>query len=165
MNANLVNTKRLNGVFSLRAARSWALGLVLLCPIIISGQGFTLDWFTIDGGGGSSTGGVYSVAGTIGQPDASGPLTGGNYSLTGGFWSLIGTVPTPGVPTLGVQLSGNTVMVYWPSRSTGFNPQVNTNLATPNWVTPAETVHDNGSIKYLLVNPPSGSRFYRLKHP
>jgi hypothetical protein len=29
-----------------------------------------LDWFTIDGGGGTSTGGVYAVSGTIGQPDA-----------------------------------------------------------------------------------------------
>jgi hypothetical protein len=56
-------------------------------------------------------------------------------------------------------------MVYWPSLSTGFNPQVNTNLATTNWVTPAETVQDNGSFKYLLVSPPAGNRFYRLKNP
>lgn len=165
MNANMVNTERLNGVFSLRAARWWALGLVLLCPIILSGQGFMLDWFTIDGGGGTSTGGVYSVTGTIGQPDASGPLTGGNYSLTGGFWSLIGTEQTPGAPILGIQITGATVMVFWPSPSTGFNPQVNTNLATTNWVAPPETVQDNGSIKYLLVSPPAGTRFYRLRHP
>ena len=165
MNANTVITKRLNGVVSLRAARLWALGLVVLCPIILSGQGFMLDWSTIDGGGGSSTGGVYSVAGTIGQPDASGPLTGGNYSLTGGFWSLIGAVQAPGAPPLGIQLSGNMVMVYWPSPSTGFSPQVNTNLVTTNWVAPPETVQDNGSIKYLLVSPSAGKRFYRLKHP
>ena len=41
---------------------------------------YSIDWFTIDGGGGTSTGGVYSVSGTIGQPDASGAVTGGNYS-------------------------------------------------------------------------------------
>src|SRR5207237_460684 len=42
-----------------------------------------------DGGGGTSTGGGYSLSGTIGQPDASSftsPMSGGNYSLVGGFW-------------------------------------------------------------------------------
>ena len=34
------------------------------------GQNYSIDWFTIDGGGGTSTGGVYAVSGTIGQPDA-----------------------------------------------------------------------------------------------
>jgi len=54
-----------------------------------SAQPYAIDWHTIDGGGGTSTGGVYSVAGTIGQPDVSQqPMTGGNYSLTGGFWAL-----------------------------------------------------------------------------
>ena len=45
-----------------------------------------LDWYTINGGGGPSAGGVYAVAGTIGQPDA-GALTGASYTLGGGFWS------------------------------------------------------------------------------
>jgi len=57
-------------------------------------QTYSIDWYTIDGGGGTSTGGVYAVSGTIGQPDAGGPMTGGNYSLTGGFWSLIAAVQT-----------------------------------------------------------------------
>ena len=64
-------------------------------------QTFTIDWFTIDGGGGTSTGGVYSVSGTIGQPDAGGPMSGGQYSVTGGFWSLLSVVQTPaGITTV-----------------------------------------------------------------
>jgi hypothetical protein len=126
-------------------------------------QNYSLDWHTVGSGGGTSTGGVYAVSGTIGQPDAGGPLTGGNYALTGGFWSLVGTVQTPGAPLLGIRLNGNMVMVYWPSPSTGFNPQVNTNLATANWVAPPESVQDNGTNKYLLVSPAAGNRFYRLK--
>jgi hypothetical protein len=43
--------------------------------------------------------------------------------------------------------------------------EVNTNLATTNWVTPTETVTDNGIIKYILVNPPPGNRFYQLQNP
>ena len=63
-------------------------------------QSYSIDWHTIDGGGGTSTGGVFSVSGTIGQPDAGGPMTNGQYSVTGGFWALPIGVPTPGSPTL-----------------------------------------------------------------
>jgi hypothetical protein len=147
-----------------RSAPDLALFLWLLGLGGALAQNYSLDWHTV-GGGGTSTGGVYAVSGTLGQPGAGGPLTGGNYALTGGFWSLVGTVQTPGAPLLGIQLSGNLVMVYWPSPSTGFNPQVNTNLASTNWVAPPETVQDNGTNKYLLVSPAAGNRFYRLKHP
>jgi hypothetical protein len=139
--------------------------LFAIKPALLQAQTYSINWQTLDGGGGTSTGGVYSVSGTIGQPDAGGAMSGGDYSLTGGFWSFNTTVPPPPPPLLGIQITGNMVMVYWPSPSTGFNPQVNTNLATANWVAPAETVQDNGSIKYLLVSPPAGNRFYRLKHP
>lgn len=47
---------------------------------------YTMDWWTVDGGGGTfSTGGGYSLGGTAGQPDA-GLLAGGGYTLGGGFW-------------------------------------------------------------------------------
>lgn len=53
------------------------------------GNGYTLTWWTVDGGGASSsTGGDYSLAGTIGQPDAGPALTGGSYVLAGGFWGV-----------------------------------------------------------------------------
>ena len=55
-----------------------------------SGGGYDLSWSTIDGGGGTSTGGPYTLTATIGQPDAAwtaGPLgAGGDYELLGGFW-------------------------------------------------------------------------------
>ena len=48
---------------------------------------YSITKFTIDGGGGTSTGGVYSLSGTIGQHDASpAPATGGGYTVVGGFW-------------------------------------------------------------------------------
>ena len=127
-------------------------------------QSYSVDWYKISGGGGTSTGSTYFVTGTIGQHDASGAMSGGQYSVTGGFWALF-AVQTPGAPVLGIKLTNNMAMVYWPSPSTGYSLQVNTNLATANWVAPAETVTDNGTIKYNLVNPPTGNRFYRLKNP
>ena len=129
------------------------------------GQSYSIDWYKIAGGGGTSTGGVYTVSGTIGQHDAGGPMTGGNFSLTGGFWALF-AVQTLGAPVLSIKLTTtNTAMVYWTSPSTGYSLQVNTNLSTTNWVTPSESVTDNGTIKYIIVNPSTGNRFYRLKNP
>jgi hypothetical protein len=52
-----------------------------------SGGAYDLSWNTLTGGGQTSaTGGVYTLGGTTGQPDA-GTLAGGAYSLAGGFWS------------------------------------------------------------------------------
>jgi len=48
---------------------------------------FSIDWYTIDGGGGASAGGPFSLMGTIGQHDASPvPAQGGLFTLAGGFW-------------------------------------------------------------------------------
>jgi len=56
-----------------------------------SGGGFDLTWSTVDGGGAmNSTGGAFSVSGTIGQPDAQAPpvMSGGSFQLTSGFWAV-----------------------------------------------------------------------------
>jgi hypothetical protein len=126
------------------------------------GQSYSIDWHTMDGGGVTSTGGVYSLSGTIGQPDAGPAMSSGNFSLTGGFWSLF-AVPTPGAPLLTISLtSTNTVMVSWPFPSTGFALQQNTDLNPATWTTPSETVTDNGTRKFIIVNPQTGNRFFRL---
>ena len=146
-----------------------ALGLLISAlSLPAKAQTYSIDWFTIDGGGGTSTGGVYSVSGTIGQPDANAtPMTGGNYSLTGGFWSLLSVVQTTGAPLLSVtRTTTNTVLVSWVSPSTGFDLQVNTNsVASVNWSNAPGPIQDNGTMRYLIVNPPAGNRFYRLFKP
>ena len=60
------------------------ISLIVLTGSIANGQ-FELNWYTIDGGGGRSSGGPYKLTGTIGQPDAA-YSRGGNYELLGGFW-------------------------------------------------------------------------------
>ena len=133
--------------------------------MLSSNAQYSIDWSTIDGGGGTSTGGVYSVSGTLGQPDA-GHMSGGNFTLDGGFWGILGAVSSPGAPQLDIQLtSTNTVMISWPSPSTGFNLQQNDVLTTTSWVTPPEIVSNNGTIKFIIVDPPLGNRFYRLSKP
>jgi hypothetical protein len=61
-------------------------GLLAGIALAQSGNGYDLSWNTVDGGGQTfSTGGRYTLGGTIGQPDA-GALTGGGYTLGSGFW-------------------------------------------------------------------------------
>jgi hypothetical protein len=137
-----------------------------LCFPLSAFAQFAIDWHTIDGGGGTSTGGVYSVTGTIGQPDA-GAMSGGNYTLQGGFWGVIAAVQTPDAPLLSIlHTTTNTVAVTWPSPSTGWTLQQNTNsVSSLNWSNVTSGIVDDGTTKMLIVNPPTGNRFYRLIKP
>ena len=62
-----------------------ALALATSAAWAQSGDGYDLSWWTVDGGGGRSTGGGYTLEGTVGQPDAA-TWSGGGYTLAGGFW-------------------------------------------------------------------------------
>lgn len=76
-------------------------GVFALLGTGVFAQPYSISWYTVDGGGhGPITGGVYSLQGTTGQPDASGPLTGGTYSIVGGYWAGLGaSTPTVGSPS------------------------------------------------------------------
>ena len=66
-------------------------------------------------------------------------------------------------PMLSVWLTGtNTVVVSWPAPSTGWNLEQNTDLNAVNWVLPPEIVNNDGTNKFITVNPPVGDRFFRL---
>jgi hypothetical protein len=60
----------------------------------------------------------------------------------------------------------NTVVVSWPSASSGFILQENTNLNNAlNWSSVSAGIVDDGTTKRLIVNPVAGNRFYRLNKP
>jgi hypothetical protein len=64
------------------------IALIAVCPISsVNAQPYEIEQSVIAGGGSTSSGGSYSVSGTIGQHDAGGPLAGGTYQLSGGFWA------------------------------------------------------------------------------
>jgi hypothetical protein len=60
--------------------------IVFISSIALAAGSYDLSWWTIDGGGGTSSGNSYTLNGTIGQPDAGTLSSGGGYTLTGGFW-------------------------------------------------------------------------------
>ena len=90
----MLETKlKLAGRSALRARQPAVLIALALLAVALIGApaaaaqalAFEIAWWTVDGGGGLSAGGSYSLDGTLGQPDA-GALAGGAYSLSGGFW-------------------------------------------------------------------------------
>lgn len=80
-----------------RQARKVSLALavlLLLVPVVLAQGGYDISWFSMDGGGGVSSGGPYALSGIIGQPDA-GVLSGGTYTVTGGFAAGAGPALAP----------------------------------------------------------------------
>jgi len=126
-----------------------------------SAQSYSIDWFTIDGGGGTSTGGVYSVSGTIGQPDAGPTMTNGQYSVTGGFWALPSAVQSTNAPTLTiVPASPGNATISWTPNTPGFVLQETWVLSPANW-----TNSPSGATNPIVVPATLPNKFYRLFKP
>ena len=127
---------------------------------------YSIDWFTIDGGGGTSTGGVYSVSGTIGQPDA-GLHRGGNYALVGGFWGVAEVIQTEGAPVLYAAKAGASVVIFWEKPATGFVLDETTAIAPSpvSWSQVPFPYQTNATHIFVTVLAPVGNKFYRLRKP
>ncbi len=129
-------------------------------------QPYSLDWFTLDGGGGTTTGGVYSVSGTVGQPDA-GELSGGPVTLVGGFWGMIAAIQTDGAPYLSVTRSNGVVLVSWPQPAPGWQLEWTAVLpSAPSAWTLIPAPYPVSGTNWIVIEPaPVGNRFYRLHKP
>lgn len=124
---------------------------------------FAIDWSTMDGGGGTSSGGQFSVSGTIAQPDA-GYLAGGQFSLAGGFWSGITVVQTPGAPLLAIQPAGGTVRIYWAAPAGGFVLESSTNVLGT-WSPVSAPYATNASEISVTIAASEPMQFFRLRRP
>ena len=140
--------------------------VLAVLPATVFSQQYLIDWSTIDGGGGTSTGGVYSVTGTIGQPDA-GTMSGGSFTLQGGFWGLLTAVQTPGATYLSVIRSNSAVVVSWPLPAEGWvlewtNALPRVSSPWPQLPPPYQT---NGANLQFTETLPTGNKIYRLHKP
>jgi hypothetical protein len=138
--------------------------LLALTSAVSAHAQYAIDWFTLDGGGGQSSGGAYTLNGTIGQPDAA-TSNGGAYTLHGGFWSAFAVVPSEDAPLLRIVHNGASVILAWPNPSTGFQLQQSPSLTAPNWTdvnTAPGIVGDEKQVSQTLA---PGTRFYRLRKP
>jgi hypothetical protein len=130
--------------------------------IALQSQPFSVNWHTIDGGGGTSTGGVYAVSGTIGQADAGPTMTNGQYAVTGGFWALPQPVQTPGAPSLSIAANppGFVTISWTPDTDTNWVLQETLSLSPTNWIDST-----SGTNNPTMVAVTNAARFYRLKKP
>jgi hypothetical protein len=134
---------------------------VAVCLVGAGFAQYSIGWSTIDGGGGTSTDGVYSVRGTIGQPDAGGPMTNGQYSVTGGFWALPQAVQVANGPTLSIvpAAPGNGT-ISWSPATPGFVLQETWVLSPAHW-----TNSPSGPTNPVNVPTDVPTKFYRLFKP
>jgi hypothetical protein len=153
----------------LEVMRHHAAKLLVGCALLgftglVRAQSYSIDWYATGGGGGTSTGGVFAVSGTIGQTEASPqPMTGGGFSLTGGFWSLV-AVQTPGAPLLSIERQGAEVRVFWPLLATGFVLE-ESSTATGTWSQVSFPCATNATDISVRASAPTGNTFYRLRQP
>lgn len=118
---------------------------------------YAVDWYTVDGGGGTSGDGSYALDGTIGQPDA-GTLSGGSLTVEGGFWPGLIVTSIGGAPTLFIQLSGANVIISWSPSTPGFSLEQTDSLSSTAWSA-------GPSANPATIPLGSGRTFYRLKKP
>ena len=125
---------------------------------------FSVPWFTVDGGGGTCTGGPFTLSGTIGQPEAAPALIGGAFKLDPGFWSGVTVQQTPGAPTLKIQLTGNGFAVLsWPANVTGFVLEETGLLGQPNnWTNTLQPIVDTAT-EHTVTVPAAGYKCFRLR--
>ena len=91
--AQLSNISNRSPACGVRCALVWTTVMTATSVLPAFGQ-FEITRSTVDGGGGSSTGGTVEMQGTVGQPDA-GLQTGGPYTLRGGFWTPASPAVSP----------------------------------------------------------------------
>jgi hypothetical protein len=159
----------------LNAAARCVRGILCLLTLFILQSAFCLrawgqysiDWSSIDGGGGTSTGGIYTVSGTIGQPDA-GTMSGGNYTLNGGFWGVLAAVQSPGAPWLTItRTETNSVCVWWPLPADGWVLEWTNRVVSVSapWPQVAQPYQTNATQAWIIDTAPTDNRFYRLRKP
>lgn len=126
-----------------------------------------VTWQTMDGGGGTSTGGVFAVAGTIGQPDGTAAMRGGGGDVQGGFWALIELMQTLGAPTLRIaSMTTDKVTLAWPvAGAADFQLQQASHLIEPDWTTVAGAPTLVGADYQLTTGPLAVKHYYRLQKP
>jgi hypothetical protein len=148
--------------------RSLSLGLLFasLC-LPARAQTYAINWWSIDAGGGTSTGGVYQVRGTIGQPDA-GVMTNDTYVLQGGFWGGAFAVQTPAAPQLNITRNNTAVIVWWVAPADGWLLHTSTNLGASGneWTEVPPPYETTAATNLFFTEPfPLGRKFYRLHRP
>ncbi len=137
----------------------------VLIPVLIYGQ-YAVDWHTMDGGGGISAGGGYTVRATTGQPDT-GTSAEGGYELISGYWHPIVLLQTHGAPTLRMtwQTGLSTHLTWNREGSDGYRLQYSDSLTSPQWTDEPGAPQEAGDEWRVTISASANKRFFRLMRP
>ncbi|MCU0857825.1 MAG: hypothetical protein MUC65_05405 [Pontiellaceae bacterium] len=142
---------------------TWVTRIIIATVFMVStlaapAQTNSVNWSTLDGGGGTSTGSVYSVCGTIGQFDT-GNLSGGSYRIDGGFW-VPQAIQVENAPFLNIAAGGmGEIIISWNSCNTNWILQETSSL-TNGWVNAP-----SGVTNPVVIPTTEAVMFYRLHNP
>lgn len=121
-------------------------------------QGFTISRYTVGAGGGISTGGIFSVTGTVGQPAVGAPMVGPGFQVTGGIWALPVAVQTTNAPTLVILAARpGESQISWQPADPAWRLQESPALSPPAWVD-----SPSGNLNPIVVPSTSPAKYYRL---
>lgn len=116
------------------AGFTWLL-VSLGCTLASATDNFSIDWFSVDGAATAMTGGIFSLDGTAGQPDAAAvTLVSGTQLMKGGFWALDFSANGSLSPTLLLQRTGiSELTLSWYPDPPGFRVQQSLTLMPDSW--------------------------------
>jgi hypothetical protein len=90
----------------------------------------------------------------------------GGDLTSGETLQVVFKVNAPVAPLLSIKSAAtNVVVISWPGPSTDFRLQQNSNLTSTNWVNVTTTPVATNGLNQVIVTPPIGTQFYRLKFP
>jgi len=119
-----------------------------------------------DSGGRLSSGGGWSVEGSLGQPWAD-PSAGGGFELAGGLWAATFSVSAGEAPELLISVAAGQVRLAWQGGDSQWRLEQTSQLAPPNdnWTAVAGTPLLENQTRLLTLPVERGARYFRLKHP
>ena len=132
----------------------------VLCLQAQGGQ-LAVDFFAVGGVSGASTGGVFTVNATIGEPDTK--LSSDAFTMDTGYSSPLAIVRAPEA-VLHITRLGANAGISWSATLTGFVLQQNSDLNNPSgWANAGLTIVVTNGQNTVTAPINSFSRFYRLK--
>lgn len=142
-----------------------------LAPLLSAQEtpGCVLHWSLFDGGGGTAAGGDFSVASSVGRPEA-GASHGGDFAVAGAFGVIQAVTELPPPPvavTLQVSVENGAVVISWPGDGTERILLEETTALEDesSWVLVDATPQSDATTSRVRVSLSAGHRFYRLRKP
>ena len=145
--------------------KSLCLFLVLFGLANKASAQYQITQWSIDAGGGHSSGGSHSLTGSIGQPTARG-ATSARYKLLAGYYGIVALSPAEeGAPQLRIATGAREFILAWPATAKDFQLQEAPSLTTPAWSDVRQAAQLVGAEYQVRVPWQVGDRYFRLRKP